>query len=98
MLLTLLLLPFLGLFMVSSYLGFSADFNDTRHVGLTIATINLLISLVIWILFDFSQNQFQFVKEYHQVSFCDLYLGVDGLSSYFVILTTIIMPVVLLSN
>lgn len=84
--------------MVSSYSGFSANLNETRRVGLTISTLNFLISLFIWILFDFSQNQFQFVKEYHQVSFCDLYLGVDGLSSYFVILTAIIIPIVLLSN
>lgn len=98
MLLTLLLLPLFGIFMVSSYSGFSANLNDTRRVGLTISTLNFLISLFIWILFDFSQNQFQFVKEYHQVSFCDLYLGVDGLSSYFVILTAIIIPTVLLSN
>jgi NADH-ubiquinone oxidoreductase chain 4 len=49
-------------------------------------------------LFDFSNKQFQFVQEYHQVNFFDFYLGVDGLSIYFVLLTTIIMPISLLSN
>ena len=34
----------------------------------------------------------------HEVSFYNFYLGVDGLSIYFVLLTTIIMPVSLLSN
>ena len=60
--------------------------------------INLIISLIIFILFDFSTNQFQFVQEYHQISSYDFYLGVDGLSIYFVLLTTIIMPIALLSN
>lgn len=49
-------------------------------------------------MFDFSINQFQFVQEYHQISYFDLYLGLDGLSIYFVLLTTIITPVALLSN
>nr|UYR50769.1 NADH dehydrogenase subunit 4 [Morchella crassipes] len=99
LLLLLLLIPLIGIFIISSRSDFSASSsNEIQTIGLTTSIINLLISLVIWILFDFSQNQFQFVQEYHQVSFCDFYLGVDGLSIYFVILTTIIMPVALLSN
>jgi NADH-ubiquinone oxidoreductase chain 4 len=38
------------------------------------------------------------VQEYHQISSFDFYLGIDGLSIYFVLLTTIIMPISLLSN
>src|SRR5882762_2185143 len=60
-------------------------------------TMLLLLSLIIFILFDFSNNQFQFVQEYHQISSFDFYLGIDGLSIYFVILTTIIIPISLLS-
>lgn len=72
MLLTLLLIPLLGIFIISSRSDFSAsNSNEIKYMGLTISIINLLISLVIWILFDFSQNQFQFVQEYHQVSFWD---------------------------
>jgi NADH-ubiquinone oxidoreductase chain 4 len=67
-------------------------------MALFTAIINLILSLFIFILFDFSTNQFQFVQEYHQVSSYDFYLGVDGLSIYFVLLTTIIMPIALLSN
>src|ERR1700721_770293 len=65
---------------------------------LIIPLINLFIILIIFILFDFSNNQFQFVQEYHQISSFDFYLGIDGLSIYFVILTTIIIPISLLSN
>lgn len=53
---------------------------------------------MVFILFDFSSNLFQFVQEYHEISSYELYLGVDGLSIYFVLLTTMIMPIALLSN
>lgn len=69
-----------------------------KIISLFISIINLFISLIIWILFDYSSNQFQFVQEYYKISSYDFYLGVDGLSIYFVLLTTIIIPIALLSN
>ena len=51
-----------------------------------------------FILFDFSGKQFQFIEEQYQINYFDIYLGIDGLSIYFVLLTTIIMPIALLSN
>jgi NADH-ubiquinone oxidoreductase chain 4 len=71
---------------------------NIKFIALTTSIINLFVSLVIFILFDFSTNQFQFVQEYHEISYFDFYLGVDGLSIYFVLLTTIIIPISLLSN
>jgi len=69
-----------------------------KTTALVTSIVNLFISLIIFILFDFSTNQFQFVQEYHQISYYDFYLGIDGLSIYFVLLTTIIIPIALLSN
>jgi NADH-ubiquinone oxidoreductase chain 4 len=69
-----------------------------KIISLFISIINLFISLIIFILFDYSSNQFQFVQEYYKISSYDFFLGVDGLSIYFVLLTTIIMPIALLSN
>jgi NADH-ubiquinone oxidoreductase chain 4 len=74
------------------------SFINIKFIALTTSIINLFVSLVIFILFDFSTNQFQFVQEYHEISYFDFYLGVDGLSIYFVLLTTIIIPISLLSN
>jgi len=51
-----------------------------------------------FMLFTLSRSQFQFVQEYRKLSSFDLYLGVDGISMYFVLLTTIIIPIALLSN
>ena len=54
--------------------------------------------IVVFLLFNFSSNQYQFVQEYHSINNFDFYLGVDGISMYFVLLTTIIMPIAILSN
>ena len=69
-----------------------------RVTALSVSIINLIVSLIVFILFDFSSNQFQFVQEHHEISSFHIYLGVDGLSIYFVLLTTIITPIALLSN
>jgi NADH-ubiquinone oxidoreductase chain 4 len=69
-----------------------------KKIAIFTSIVNLIISLVIYVLFDFSSNQFQFVQEHYDMSFFDIYLGIDGLSIYFVLLTTIIMPIAILSN
>ena len=102
MLLTLLLIvPLIGVFTISTSMSYKLFILSNIHIktiGLITSIINLCLSLVIFILFDFSSNQFQFVQEYHEVSSFDFYLGLDGLSLYFVLLTTIITPIALLSN
>nr|AWW89552.1 NADH dehydrogenase subunit 4 [Lecanora markjohnstonii] len=69
-----------------------------KFVALNTSVLTLLVSLVIFAFFDLSNNQFQFVQEHHEISSFSLYLGIDGLSIYFVLLTTIIIPISLLSN
>jgi NADH-ubiquinone oxidoreductase chain 4 len=81
-----------------SYNLTSLNIKRIKLIALTASILNLFISLIIFTLFDFSTNQFQFVQEYHEISYYDFYLGLDGLSIYFVMLTTIIMPIALLSN
>lgn len=102
MLLSLLLLvPILGIFTISAGMTYELSIKNIKNIkliALFTSIVNLFISLIIFIMFDFSSNQFQFVQEYHQISYFDLYLGLDGLSIYFVLLTTIITPVALLSN
>jgi len=102
MLLTLLLLiPILGIFTISTGMSYELSFLNVRRIktiALSTSIFNLLVSLILFILFDFSSNQFQFVQEYHEINYFDFYLGLDGLSIYFVILTTIITPIALLSN
>lgn len=97
----LLVIPIIGIFIISTSVCYdTAALNNKRikTIGLATSVLNLFVSLIIFILFDFSANQFQFVQEYYQVSSYDFYLGLDGLSIYFVLLTTIIVPIALLSN
>nr|YP_010119249.1 NADH dehydrogenase subunit 4 [Erysiphe pisi]QQY98241.1 NADH dehydrogenase subunit 4 [Erysiphe pisi] len=92
----LLLTPLLGIFFItiSRYYALKLE----KIIALITTIINTIFSLVIFILFDFSINEFLFVQEYHNLSSYDLYLGIDGISIYFVLLTTIISPIALLSN
>ena len=98
---TLLLLPLLGIFVLlcKPFLNESntIHYND-KSIALFITTCNFLLSLFLLFFFDFSSNQFQFVVESIQFNEYNFYLGVDGISIYFVLLTTIIMPIAVVSN
>lgn len=98
---SLLLTPILGIFLISSNMSYEdtkSKIMSYKVTAFVTSLINLIISLVIFILFDFSSNQFQFVQEHYNINLFDIYLGVDGISIYFVLLTTIIMPIAILSN
>jgi len=98
---SLLLIPLTGIFMISAMPNSNKSvlaIKQSKTIALTTSIFNLFISLIVFVLFNFSTNQFQFVQEYHNINSFDFYLGVDGISIYFVLLTTIIMPISLLSN
>ncbi|RYE03979.1 MAG: hypothetical protein EOP33_09370 [Rickettsiaceae bacterium] len=95
---SLLLTPLLGVVAIIMNKDRGISTENMKLIALTTSILNFFISLVIFILFDFSTNQFQFVQEYHEISYFDFYLGVDGLSVYFVLLTTLIIPISLVSN
>jgi len=69
-----------------------------KQIALTTSLINLFISLFIWYQFDSNTTQFQFVSEFNQLNYCHLNFGIDGISIYFVLLTTFVTPIALLSN
>lgn len=101
LLLLLLLIPLVGILIISASMFYNLTplkIKQIKFIALSASIVNLVLSLIIYILFDFSSKQFQFVQEYHQVNYFDFYLGIDGLSIYFVLLTVLIMPISLLSN
>lgn len=77
---------------------FLNDYMEIKIIALTTSVINVIISLIILIFYDFSHNHFQFLQDFDKVKFCDFYSGLDGISIYFVLVTTIITPIALLSN
>nr|YP_009710766.1 NADH dehydrogenase subunit 4 [Amanita thiersii]QFZ98715.1 NADH dehydrogenase subunit 4 [Amanita thiersii] len=99
MLTSLILIPIIGSFLI---LLVSDETIKNQHqmkqIALTTSLINFFISLFIWYQFDSNTTQFQFVSEFNQLNFCHLNFGVDGISLYFVLLTTFVTPIALLSN
>jgi NADH:ubiquinone oxidoreductase subunit 4 (subunit M) len=96
---SLIITPIIGMLVISSFESENYVSNKLmKIIALATSIINLIISLILFILFDFSSNQFQFVQEYHEIGSFDFYLGIDGLSIYFILLTTFIMPIALLAN
>lgn len=100
-LLSLIIIPIVGIFLIS-YLssigigGQSLSKKYAKQIALIISIINLFISLVIFISFRGDINQFQFTLT--QFDLGGVAFGMDGQNIFFVLLTTIIVPIVLLSN
>jgi len=109
LLISLLIIPFIGIFIISSNISYRKTteksngflvrhFLNNKKIALITSIINMVVSFVVFILYDFNNNQFQFVQEHYKVNLFDIYLGIDGISIYFVLLTTIIIPIAILSN
>ena len=99
--LILIILPLIGILIILTGLTYNITGNTGKLLKLTalwVSIIDLIISLVIYILFDYSGKHFQFVQEHYQINQFDVYLGIDGLSIYFVLLTTLIIPISIISN
>jgi NADH-ubiquinone oxidoreductase chain 4 len=101
LLLSLIILPLIGVFIILTGLTYNIVDNKGKLLKLTalwISIIDLILSLIIYIFFDDSGKHFQFVQEHYQINQFDIYIGIDGLSIYFVLLTTLIIPISILSN
>lgn len=101
--LTLLSIPLSGLLLAfahghQKFLATYLNYSYVKSISLNASVFTLTGFFVMFALFDLSNKQFQFVEQYYDIGYFDLCLGVDGLSLYFVLLTSIIMPVSLLSN
>jgi NADH-ubiquinone oxidoreductase chain 4 len=99
MLSLLLLIPIIGSLLLLTIPEDSIE-NKIRMKRITLITmlINFLVSIYIWLEFDSSTSQYQFVYEFIELNYCHLNIGIDGISLYFVLLTTFISPIAVLSN
>lgn len=99
MLSLLLLTPIIGSLLLLTIPENSIE-NKIRMKRITLISmiINFLISIYIWLEFDSNTSQYQFVYEFIDLSYCHLNIGIDGISLYFVLLTTFISPIAVLSN
>ena len=67
---------------------------------LSISLIEFILSLNLWMQFDNSTAKFQFVEVYEWIDNSNIifYLGIDGISLFFVLLTTLLIPICLLAS
>ena len=95
---SLILLPTIGalfLFFTKNKEGNNLTF---KYVALFTSVVNFLISIYLWIFFDQSTSSFQFVEERKWIEgFINYKVGVDGISILFIILTTFITPLCIIS-
>ena len=93
---SLILLPSIGalfLFFINS-----KNIAGIKYVSLFVSIINFLISIYLWLIFDQSSYEFQFVESRVWIKdFINYKVGVDGISILFIILTTFITPLCILS-
>jgi NADH-quinone oxidoreductase subunit M len=71
--------------------------KNAKWLALIITTVTFLISLRLLTGFDPANSGFQFVEERHWIMGLTYKLGVDGISVLFVLLTTFLMPITILS-
>ncbi len=96
MLTSLLIIPLLGVLALSPMQEGSE--LRMKQIALLATLFNFWVSLWLWGEFDSNSSQYQFTTEFNQVSFCHLHIGIDGLSLYFVLLTTLTIPICILAS
>jgi NADH-ubiquinone oxidoreductase chain 4 len=72
--------------------------SRVKRFALIVTLVTFAISMVMWSSFDPSSSQYQFTAEYNQLNYLHMHIGVDGLSLYFVLLTTFTLPICLLAS
>lgn len=98
LLLMTIILPLLGILLVSIIPNSYSKYY--KLIGLYTSILTFIVSLFLWIAFDNSTPRFQFVQELNWFSFLNInfYIGIDGISLFFIILTTFLIPVCFLAS
>ena len=94
----LILLPTIGsLFLIFSKSNDQSN-STIKYVALFTSVVNFLLSIYLWFLFDETTSAFQFVEDREWlIGIVNYKVGVDGISILFVILTTFITPLCIIS-
>ena len=91
---SLILLPTIGALFIFFVRSSSSQYQSSKYVALFIAVANLILSIYLWFIFDKSLIEFQFVEDKEWITgFINYKVGVDGISILFILLTTFITPI-----
>ena len=91
---SLILLPTIGALFIFFVRSSSSQYQSSKYVALFITVANLILSIYLWFIFDTRLTEFQFVEDKEWiVGFINYKVGVDGISILFILLTTFITPI-----
>ncbi len=92
-------LPLLGAAVLLVFLRGDGEFEqrNAKLVALLTTSLTFIVSIAIYTKFDPANAGFQMVEEYKWIAGLNYKVGVDGISILFVLLTTFLMPIVILA-
>lgn len=93
----------LGLPLIGTVILFfipSSNKSLLRSIALNFSCLTFVLSLVLWVFFNKSTAAFQYVENFFWIPILNLNfpLGVDGISLFFILLTTLLIPICLLAS
>ena len=95
---SLILLPAIGALFILFTRSSSGKYQSSKYVALFISLANFLLALYLWYIFDRNSIHFQFLEDREWLSgFINYKVGIDGISILFIILTTFITPLCVIS-
>ena len=94
---TLIFLPLVSSLFIFLSKGQKNNFGAT-YISLFASIATFILSLFLWYSLDYTSSEFQFVEEKTWINdFIKFKLGVDGISILFIVLTTFITPICIIS-
>ena len=96
LLIYILFLPLVGILLILFYSSYNS--KTLKLIALNFSVLPFLGSLFVWAYFEKSIGQFQFVVKNFWLSNLNLniILGIDGISIFFLLLTTMLIPICIL--
>jgi len=96
---SLILLPSIGaLFILITRSSDKSNYSGSKYVALFTSFANFIISIYLWYIFDPSVADFQFIESRVWLKgFINYKVGIDGISILFIILTTLISSLCIVS-
>ena len=96
---SLILLPLIGgLFILLSRSSDKSNYQSSKYVALFVSFANFFVSIYLWYIFDPGTSDFQFVENRLWLEgFINYKVGIDGISILFIVLTTLITPLCIIS-
>ena len=95
---SLILLPTIGALFIFFVRSSSEKYQASKYLSLFISIANFILSIYLWYVFDKNSVEFQFVENREWLlGFVNYKVGIDGISILFIILTTFITPICIIS-